>query len=179
MAMVSKEPASNKSGFIRLAARVGAVLAILLAVVALVGAISYVQRPQIKYSLQEADCSKSAIAARNRALGADLKSCVLVVAATNLKNTNEYVDYDGVGGGPIGNGDPLIRIYTAGNRFCYVALGGEGASFAPHATNDLTLRCAGVPNEPANYDMASDANPKYIEISANYSNVRLEVEPVR
>lgn len=145
-------------------------------VIAVVQAVLYMQRPQITYSLKRADCTKKAIAARNRAAGADLDSCVLVVAATNLKNKSQYVDYEGVGGGPAGGGGAKIRIYTAAGRFCYAGLAEDGASFAPRATNQLILRCKEVLHPPKNYDTASDADPAFIEISDGHSTVRLDVK---
>jgi hypothetical protein len=158
--------------------RLGIVVGIVILIMVTIQLISYATRPQIQYRLEEADCSSDAIVARNKAIGADLKSCVLVISAKNLQDKSVYVDYDGVGGGPSGGGNPLIRINTENGRFCYVALAGEGASFAPKATNNLTLRCAQVPNPLKNYEMASDTNPTSIVI-AGYSKTTINVEPLR
>ncbi len=133
---------------------------------------------QIQYSLKEANCSSEAIAARNTILGANLKSCVLIISAKNLQNKSVYVDYDGVGGGPAGGGDPLIRINTNNAKFCFVGLAGEGASFTSSAINNLTLRCAQIPNPPKNYDISSDANPTSITISGS-SKTTINIDPVR
>jgi hypothetical protein len=169
----------SKAGLLK---RFGIVIGIVVLFFGAVKLISYVAqpqaKPQINYSLKKADCSSTAIMSRNKALGADLKSCVLVVSATNLQDKSIYVDYDGVGGGPLGNGRPLIRINSKNNRFCYVALAGEGASFTPRSTNNLTLRCAQVPNPPENYDENSDANPISIQIS-DYSKTTINVDPAR
>jgi hypothetical protein len=168
----------NNHGKTGLLKRLGIVVGAIVLIVAAVQLISYITRPQIQYSLKEANCSSAAIAARNKTLGADLKSCVLAISAKNLQDKSVYIDYDGVGGGPAGGGNPLIRINTNNDTFCYVALAGEGASFTPKATNNLTLRCAQIPNPPKNYDMASDTNPTSI-IVAGYSKTTINVDPVR
>jgi hypothetical protein len=165
----------SKAGLLKRLSIVGGIIVLFFGTVQF---ISYATQPQINYSLKEADCSSTAIIMRNRTLGADLKSCVLVISATNLQDKSIYVDYDGVGGGPLGNGRPLIRIKSKNNKFCYVALAGEGASFTPKSTNNLTLRCAQVPNPPKNYDENSDANPISIQISG-YSKTTLNVDPER
>ncbi len=142
--------------------------------------LSYTIRPQIRYRLKKADCTPAAIAARNETLGTNLKSCVLVISATNLKNKPQYVDYDGIGGGPGGaiGSKPLIRIYTTHNRFCYVLLGDKGPSFAASATNELVLWCSQTQHSPKNYDATSDTSPVLIEIGGQ-QKVTLDVNPVR
>jgi hypothetical protein len=156
--------------------RLGIVLGVVV-LVAFVQLINYITRPQIQYSLTEANCSTTAIAVRNKAIGADLKSCVLTISAKNLKDKSVYVDYDGVGGGPAGGGDPLIRIYSSNGKFCFALLAGEGASFSPNATNKLTLRCGGVQKPPKDYDESSDAKPSLIVI-AGYSKTEIKVDAV-
>jgi hypothetical protein len=126
--------------------------------------VSYHMRPQIRYSLKQADCSATAIAARNKTAGYVARSCVLIISATNLQKRTLYVDYDGVGGGPLGGSDPLIRINAAHNKFCYALPAGEGSSFTPNATNDITLHCSRIQNPPTNYDETSDTSPTSIEI---------------
>jgi hypothetical protein len=158
--------------------RLGIVAGVIVLAVAAVQLISYISRPQIEYRLKEANCGSEAIAARNKFLGTNRKSCVLVITARNLQDRSLYVDYDGIGGGPAGGSDPLIRINTNKNKFCYVAIADDGASFAPKATNNLTLRCAQIPKPPKNYDMASDTNPTFITI-AGYANATINVDPVR
>jgi hypothetical protein len=169
----------SKAGLFK---RFGIVIGIVVLFFGAVKLISYVtqpqSQPQINYSLKKADCSSTAIMSRNKILGADLKSCVLVISAANLQDKSIYVDYDGVGGGPLGDGKPLIRINSKDNKFCYVALAGKGASFTPRSTNNLTLRCALVPNPPKNYDENSDANPISIQIS-DYSKTTINVDPAR
>jgi len=154
------------------------VLGVVILIIAAIQLISYATRPQIKYSLKEANCSSGAISARNKTLGADLKSCVLIISAENLQDKSVYVDYDGVGGGPAGGSDPLIRIYSSKGTFCYALLAGEGASFSPNATNELTLRCGGVQKPPTDYDETSDTNPTSIVI-AGYSKTTIKIDPVR
>ncbi|GEM_PF-1203044 len=166
---------SRKSKLLKLLALV-AVLYIIAIIASLI--ITYVTRPQIRYSLKEADCSAAAIAARNKAVGYDARSCVLTISATNLQNRTLYVDYDGVGGGPAGGGNPLIRINAAHNKFCYALLAGNGSSFTPNATNEITLRCGGMQKLPKNYDEASDTNPVSIEIGG-YTKTHIVVSPTR
>jgi hypothetical protein len=79
-------------------------------------------------------------------LGAFRKETFRCKLALNLQDSSVYVDYDGVGGGPIDGRKPLIRINTNNDKFCYSALAGRGTSFAPKATNNLTLRCSQTPN---------------------------------
>ena len=158
--------------------RLSIVLGVIILVIATIQLISYTTRPQIQYSLKEANCNSAAISARNKTLGADLKSCVITITAKNLQNKSVYVDYDGVGGGPAGGSDPLIRIYSSKDKFCYALLAGEGASFSPNATNQLTLRCGGVQKPPKDYDETSDANPTSIVI-AGYSKTTIKVDPIR
>lgn len=177
--MSFKEQVSHKPGVHGYLRRALFVVLCVCVLIAVVQVILYVQRPRIQYSLKQSDCSSSAIAARNAAKGFESKACVLVISATNLKNTNESVDYDGVGGGPIGGSEPLIRIYNTHNKFCYVSVMGEGSSFTPHGTNELTLRCAGMDNPPKHYDEASDIDPSYIEISGLYTKVQIPIDLVR
>ena len=171
---------SSKNNHIKigLLKRLGLVAAIIATVIICIQIISYATRPQISYSLKEADCSSSAINARNEAIKADLKSCVLVISAQNTQNKSVYVDYDGVGGGPIGGRSPLIKLHSANGKFCYALLAGQGASFEPRATNELTLRCGLVQNPQKNYDTTSDINPISIEID-DYSKKTINVDPVR
>jgi hypothetical protein len=166
---------SNPQSLIK---RIGVVVGIIVLIIAAVQLILYITRPQIQYALQEANCNSQAIAVRNKSLGADIKSCILVVSAKNIQNKSVYVDYDGVGGGPAGGGDPIIRIYSGTGKFCYALLAGEGASFSPNATNKLTLRCGGVQKPPKDYDESSDTNPTSIVITG-YSKVTIKVDPVR
>lgn len=158
--------------------RLGVVIGVVVIFIALGQVIDHAAQPQIQYKLKKADCSNSAITARNEALGADLKSCVLIITAKNLQNRSVYVDYDGVGGGPAGGGNPLIKIYSANQKFCYAPLAGNGASFKSKAANELTLRCGLVQNPPGNYDEASDTNPTSIEVGG-YSKTTIKVEPAR
>lgn len=158
--------------------RLSIVLGVIILIIATIWLISYGTRPQIQYSLKEANCSSEAISARNKTLGADLKSCVLIISARNLQDKSVYVDYDGVGGGPAGGGNPLIRIYSSNGKFCYALLAGEGASFSPRATNELMLQCGGVQKPPKDYDETSDANPTSIDI-AGYSKTTIKVDPIR
>lgn len=157
--------------------RLSIVLGVTILVIAAILLIDYADRPQIQYALQEANCSGEAISARNKTLGTDLKSCVLILSAKNLQDRSVYVDYDGIGGGPAGGSDPLIRIYSSTGKFCYAPLAGEGASFSAHATNELILRCGGVQKPPKDYDKTSDANPTSIVI-AGYSKTTIKVDPI-
>jgi len=91
----------------RLIKRIGTAVGVLILIVAIVQIAAYVTRPQIQYSLQEADCSNEAVTARNKVLGANLKSCVLIISAKNVQNKSVRVDYDGVDGGFISGGEPL------------------------------------------------------------------------
>lgn len=154
---------------------VGGILAVFILIAAMV---DYAGRPQIEYTVKKADCSSGAIAERNRTSGGKLESCVLIISAKNLKNQPAHIDYDGAGGGPMGNRKPLIRINATDGKFCYAGTAGEGSSFEPKATNDITLRCAYVSDEPKNYDMKSDTKPESIEI-AGYSGATLPVKPAR
>jgi hypothetical protein len=165
----------DKKGLLK---RIGFVVGIFILAVTAIHLISYTTRPQIQYSLKEANCRIEAIAARNKTIGSNHKSCILIISAKNLEDESARIDYDGVGGGPTGGGEPLIRIYSSKGKFCYALLGGEGSSFSPGATNDLTLHCARVQKPPKNYDIASDTNPTAIVISG-YSKSTIKVEPNR
>lgn len=147
--------------------RLSIVIGILIVVIAAAIAVSYANRPRISYSFRTADCGSQAVAARNGTLGVSSKACVLVVSAHNTQNRSVYVDYDGVGGGPPGGREPLIRIYSGDTKFCYALLASEAASFAPRATNTLTLRCASLEKPPKNYDQSSDTKPTSIVIDGS------------
>lgn len=156
----------------------GAMLALFLAVTL----ISYFTRPQVRYTLKKADCSQTAIAARNKAEGAELKACILTINATNLKDTSEFVDWEGIGGEPFAGWHPMIRINAPGGRFCYagvVELAGMH-SLGPRESRDLNLRCSGYPSEkiPKKYDKRSDETPISVVIRNN-PDVTLSFEPAR
>lgn len=132
--------------------------------------IVYINRARIQYSVKEVNCSPAAISERNAKSGGSSKACIIILNATNLKNSAQHVDYDGVGGGPTGSWDPLIRIYTVGGKFCYASVMGKGSNFAPGATNELSLGCFGTPGgdlkDPKNIDHDANANPISIEIAS-------------
>jgi len=164
---------NDKKGLLK---RLSIVLGCIVACIVALQLITFEIQPYIQYTLKEADCGAPAIAARNKLLGAELKSCVLTISAKNLQDKSVYVDYDGVGGGPIGDSVPLIRIYSGRDKFCYALLTGGGASFSPGATNTLTLRCGGVQKPPKDYDENSDTKPTSIVI-AGHSKATIDVDP--
>jgi hypothetical protein len=139
----------------------------------------YVYRPNIAYSVQRADCSQAAIEASNMGVaGSHLTSCVITIKAQNLKNNPEYIDYDGVGGGPFASWHPLIKIQASDGKFCYATPTGDNyGSFAANQTLYLTLRCFVTPDKPPkNYDENSDADPVSITIGG-YSGATLYIKP--
>lgn len=168
----------NKDGkFLR---RLLIVLGIVVAFVLVIIAIDYATRSQIRYTLQKADCSQAAIDARNLAEGGESKACVLIVNATNLKNTRESVDWQGTGGGPFAEWHPMIRINAANGKFCYAGVNFNDAGIMdPYESRDLRLRCIGASQKmPKEYNVRSDENPTSIEID-DWSDVTLPVEPIR
>jgi hypothetical protein len=142
--------------------------------------IAYATRSQIRYTLQKADCSQSAIDARNQEEGGDSKACILVINATNLKDTSESVDWLGTGGGPFAGWHPMIRINTAGGKFCYAGVNFEDINnLGPYESRNLRIGCSNSSEKmPKEYDAHSDENPVSIEID-DWSDVILAVEPIR
>ncbi len=169
---------TRQAGLTGTIARLGVVIAVASLIFGPIILVGQQNRAKIHYSLKTADCSAETIAIRNKSNGYNSKSCVLIVTAHNLQNKSVTLDYDGVGGGPLAGLHPKIKIYSTDQKFCYALLGGRGSSFAPNATNELTLKCGGIQNPPKNYDQASDTNPTSIKISS-YPETNIKVEPTR
>lgn len=154
------------------------IFVVLLLVVAIVILVPYLTRPQIAYSVKTADCSTAAIKTRNKKVGYESEACVIVISAKNLQDRSVDVGYMNTGGGPLGGGDPLIRIYSGNDKFCYSG-GIDIASldFAPHQTIEMTLQCnyGGTLN---GQDTSSDLNPTSVVISG-YSGGTIELRPIR
>lgn len=111
--------------------------------------------------------------------GGDSKACVLVIRATNLKNTTESVDWLGTGGGPLASWHPMIRINATGGKFCYAGVNFEDVgNLGPYESRDLRLGCSHSDHMPKEYDERSDENPISVEIN-DWSDVTLPVEPMR
>lgn len=168
----------NKDG--RLPHRSLIVLGIIAGFTLLIILVTYLTRPQIRYTLQKADCSQAAIEARNLAEGGSSKACVLIINATNLKNASESIDWLGTGGGPLADWHPMFRINSTDGKFCYAGVNfNDVGTMSPYESRDLRIGCAGTsPKMPKEYDEQSDESPVSIEID-DWSNVTFPIEPTR
>ncbi len=159
--------------------RLGVVMGIIAIFVAIIQVILYATRPQVRYSLVKADCSSSSITARNKITGGAQKNCVLTINATNLKNEQASVDWNGVGGGPFAGWNPMIRINTVNEMFCYAGVSNPD-NLEPQESRNLDLQCSGSSEKlPENYNEQSDENPLSIIISGYFDTVTLVVNPVK
>lgn len=164
----------NKKGLLKRLMIVAAILAVVYGGFLL---LARAEGPHMQYKLVKADCSPTAIAARNQSAAYPSTACVIMITATNLKNKPEqFVDWDGIGG-VWAPPNPIVRIETAGGKFCWGSPNSEAAqNFEAHETKTLTLTCQQSNRYPGDYDTHAEAHPAKLVINDSVTKVTLYVK---
>jgi len=133
----------------------------------------YLNRPRLKVTAQQVDCTPAAVSAFNR--GTTFASCVIPVSITNLKGSSTHVDWtntDGPGGFGNNGSRPVLRIYATTGKFCD-AIPSYVSDLQAHQTIHVTLTCYDVSSRPKNYDPYADSRPAYLVIHTYAFNQRI------